>query len=115
MKKLLLTIATLLLLSTTYGQSGVTLDSISKNERIASPKVKVFPNPATTVVNILGLLNSSKAQITISDMNGKPVVSIEREIRKKALNIPVTALEPGLYVITVRSEEQYVKTKFYKK
>ena len=33
-------------------------------------KVKVFPNPATNVVNVLGLQNCNKAEFTISDLYG---------------------------------------------
>ncbi len=33
-------------------------------------EIKVFPNPATNVVNLLGLENSSKADILISDISG---------------------------------------------
>jgi len=81
---------------------------------VASPKVKVFPNPATRVVNVIGLLNSRAAQISISDIYGTLLVSHEWEIRNNALNIPIANLETGIYMIVIRSKEQEVKTKFYK-
>ncbi|MFC4096218.1 T9SS type A sorting domain-containing protein [Euzebyella saccharophila] len=78
-------------------------------------KVKVFPNPATNVVNIIGLTNSDKANITIYDIYGNPIFSRQWEIRKHALSIPVSSLEAGAYIITINSNQQNVRTKFYKK
>lgn len=77
-------------------------------------KVKVFPNPATNVVNILGLKNSSRAEISISDTYGNTVLEHRWAIKNNALNIPITSLNSGIYIITIRSQEQQVQTKFYK-
>ncbi|SHJ58265.1 T9SS type A sorting domain-containing protein [Pseudozobellia thermophila] len=77
--------------------------------------VKVFPNPATNVVNILGLKNSRKAAISIFDIYGNLALSRQWEIRRNAVNIPVNTLAPGAYIITIRSDEQQIRTKFYKK
>jgi len=77
-------------------------------------KVKVFPNPATNVVNILGLQNSSRADISVSDTYGNAVLQHRWEIKNNALNIPIASLDPGIYIVTIRSEEQQVQTKFYK-
>jgi len=78
-------------------------------------KVKVFPNPATNVVNVLGLRNSNRAEISISDSYGNIVLEHHWAIKNNALNIPITSLISGIYMITIRSEEQQVQTKFYKK
>lgn len=78
-------------------------------------KVKVFPNPATNVVNVLGLKNSLSAQISISDVYGNALLSHQWEIRKHSLNIPITVLPAGTYMITVCSNEENVKAKFYKR
>lgn len=114
MKKLFATIAITLTLYTSQAQSNTSIESVSDKEQIATPKVKVFPNPATNVINVLGLLNSTRAQITISDMYGKMILTHEWEIRNNALNIPISNLETGIYMIVIKSEEQEVKTKFYK-
>ncbi|MEL6916341.1 MAG: T9SS type A sorting domain-containing protein [Bacteroidota bacterium] len=79
-------------------------------------KVKVFPNPATNVVNILGLINTSaRAEILITDMYGNEVLRHRWEIRDNALSIPIASLQPGIYAISIISKEQKVRTKFYKK
>lgn len=84
-------------------------------EIIIAQKVKVFPNPATNVVNVLGLKNSDRADISVSDSYGNVVLNHHWQIKNKALNIPISSLSSGLYVITIHSEEQRVQTKFYKK
>ncbi|QLG44595.1 T9SS type A sorting domain-containing protein [Costertonia aggregata] len=85
------------------------------NTEIAEPKkIRVFPNPATDVVNILGLQNSDDANITISDVYGTEVLKHQWEIRKNALNIPVANLKKGIYIISIHSIEQKIQTKFYK-
>lgn len=78
-------------------------------------KIKVFPNPATNVINILGLIDSAKAEISISDMYGHVAQQHHWEIRDNSLSIPIPSLNSGIYVITIISEEQSVRTKFYKK
>ena len=77
-------------------------------------KVKVFPNPATNVVNILGLKNSRRAEISISDSYGNTVLEHRWAIKNNALNIPITSLNSGIYIVTIRSQEQQIQTKFYK-
>ncbi|MBM1105949.1 T9SS type A sorting domain-containing protein [Aurantibacter crassamenti] len=78
-------------------------------------KIKVFPNPASNVVNILGLKNSSRAQIIVSDTYGNAILEHHWAIRNNALNIPITTLRSGIYIVTIQSQEQQVQTKFYKK
>lgn len=82
--------------------------SIPKNE------IKVFPNPATNVINILGLQNTSKATIVISDSYGNSLLNYHWEIKNNALNIPIAHLEPGFYVITIHSPGQKIQKKFLK-
>jgi len=80
----------------------------------STQKIKVFPNPATNVVNILGLINSEKAEIFISDVYGNMVLTHQWRIKNNALNIPISTLNSGMYIVTIRSQEQRVQTKFYK-
>ncbi|MBT9188046.1 MULTISPECIES: T9SS type A sorting domain-containing protein [Zobellia] len=77
-------------------------------------KVKVFPNPASNVVNILGLKNTAKANISVMDIYGNTVLSHQWEIRRNAISIPVSSLDAGAYIINVHSNEEKICTKFYK-
>lgn len=76
--------------------------------------VKVFPNPATNVINVLGLKNDSNAAISIRDSYGTQIIYHQWDIKRNSLNIPVFNLEKGLYMITIQSEHQNVNAKFYK-
>ncbi|MEK6152087.1 T9SS type A sorting domain-containing protein [Flavobacteriaceae bacterium 3-367] len=87
----------------------------AQSPRERETAVKVFPNPATNVVNILGLINSQKAHITISDMYGNLALEHRWEIRDNSLSIPIASLNPGIYVVSIVSEGERVQTKFYKK
>ena len=101
------------------GHQCVVAQSKNQNETVPTTETKtqkviVFPNPATNVVNILGLHNSSRAAISITDTYGTLVLQHRWEIKNNALNIPITSLNSGIYIVTIRSEEQQVRTKFYK-
>ncbi len=89
--------------------------AIIKLDAVKSQKIKVFPNPATNVVNILGLINSDKADILISDVYGNVMLKHQWRIKNNALNIPIVTLNTGIYIVTIRSQEQNIQTKFYKK
>ncbi len=77
-------------------------------------KIKLFPNPATSVINVLGLVDAPKASIRISDVYGNTALQYQWEIKNNALNIPIADLEKGIYIISIQSQEQQINTKFYK-
>ncbi len=78
-------------------------------------KVKVFPNPAVNVVNILGLTNTEKATIAVIDVYGNILLQHSWAIKNNALNIPVSSLTSGMYMVDIQSKKEHVRTKFYKK
>ncbi|WP_405380317.1 T9SS type A sorting domain-containing protein [Maribacter sp. LLG6340-A2] len=88
--------------------------NINVQAQDATNAVKVFPNPATNVVNIIGILNTSTAQITIRDINGNQVLHHQWRIKNNALNIPISNLKKGIYLISIRSDLQTIQRKFYK-
>lgn len=88
--------------------------SVGTEVAVTEVKVKVFPNPATNVVNVLGLKNTSNADISIMDIYGNTVLAYRWAIRRNALNLPISTLNSGAYIILIHSEEQQVRTKFYK-
>ncbi len=114
MKNLMFTILVLFSLSAA-AQTSKGQDTSSTKEVVLKPKIKVFPNPATNVVNILGLKNSSRSNISISDIAGNIVLKRQWAIRNNSLSIPVPNLNAGIYVVRIDSKEQQIQTKFYKK
>jgi len=93
--------------------NGTQYDSIQELN-ISADKIKIFPNPASNVVNILGLQNSTRAKIVISDISGNTVLQHEWAIRNNAVSIPIPNLNAGIYVVRIESIEQKIQTKFYK-
>ncbi len=107
-KYIILTLFLFLFVGTGLAQSNEILNAVQ------SEQIKVFPNPATSIINVLGLQNSKSAAIVVSDVYGNVVLQHNWEIKNKALNIPVANLQKGIYVIFIQSSEQNVQTKFYK-
>ena len=114
MKKLSIILCLMLCSFYAHSQTNETVNTFQKEVSVKQ-KIKVFPNPATNVVNILGLLNSNRANITISDAYGNTILQHNWAIKQKALSIPVAQLNSGIHIITIISEEQKVQTRFYKK
>ena len=69
------------------------LNETAPTAETKTQKVKAFPNPATKVVNILGLQNSSSAAISINDTYGILVLQHRSEIKNNAWNISITSLK----------------------
>ncbi len=113
MKKAFYTL--ILLFYCSLGIAQISGSTFPRQETPSVQKVKVFPNPATNVVNILGLKNSERADISITDIYGNIVMNHQWRIKNNALNIPIATLKIGIYIVTIRSQEQNIQTKFYKK
>jgi hypothetical protein len=60
----------------------------------------LFPNPATTVLNIVSK-NTVKSNLVIYDMNGRPV--FERNLGKSPVQWDISHLEPGIYVLRIEN------------
>jgi len=114
MMKNLIFLALVLFCSVGLAQTPEAQENHSSKELVSKQKIKVFPNPATNVVNILGLKNSSRANITISDISGNTVLQHQWAIGNNAISIPIPNLNAGIYVARIDSEEQQIQTKFYK-
>jgi len=113
--KTLATLFTILLYICNSHAQEVIEESVAHETTATSiKKVKVFPNPASNVVNLLGLKNTAKATISILDIYGNTVGSHQWEIRRNAISVPISSLDSGAYIITVHSNEQKVRLKFYK-
>lgn len=115
MKKGALLFIFLLLSLGAIAQADENQKTTTQQGQRATKKIKVFPNPATNVVNVLGLFNSSRSTITITDLSGNEVLRHQWAIRNNALSIPIPNLNSGIYMLRIESQEQKVQTKFYKK
>ncbi len=115
MKKLVLTLFCVSLSFLVNAQTFDPINSDSKEQKIDVEKVKIFPNPATSVVNIAGIFNCQRAAIYIFDSYGNQVNQYFWEIKNHALSIPVPRLAKGIYTVQIVSENKSISAKFYKK
>jgi hypothetical protein len=93
--------------------SLIDLDStLAVNENEAMAQVKVFPNPASSVLNIK--CNASFKQFSITDIKGN--LLHQNSINKQEqMQIDITELPSGFYIISFLSKQGYItREKFVK-
>jgi hypothetical protein len=70
---------------------------------VESPKLSVYPNPTSSVVNVQLPQSVSEAALYISDINGK-VVHEQTLNSNKVVPLDVSKLEQGVYILRVVSD-----------
>jgi hypothetical protein len=107
----------MLLISTLWCQASLAQNvghiGTSIAQETDKPKIKVFPNPASHMVNVLGLANNNKATIHITDLSGNTVQEYQWAIQHNAISLPIADQVPGIYLIRIRSGSQEISVKFY--
>ena len=93
---------------------GQEQDATAAGKELASKSIKLFPNPATSVLNVIGLSNTEHAHIMVTDGYGNLVLEHQWGIRNNALSLPVAHLQEGVHMITIRSEKETAQLKFHK-
>lgn len=94
--------------------SGSSIDNLSTNDVSFASKLKLYPNPATDVLNISNESNFSNANFTISDMTGRIVLK-KSAISGSSTNINIASLSNGTYLIKIENEGKSTTSKFIKK
>lgn len=93
--------------------NATTLSSESFNKTNQFSKVKLYPTPATNILNISGLLNNKDTLIEIIDMNGKIVIS--KKPRTSMAQINVSNLAKGAYFFSINMGSSKKVLRFIKK
>jgi hypothetical protein len=76
--------------------------------------VKIYPNPTSEVLNIQVEKSLSNANVSVFDGSGKLLIST-KNVSGKTVNIPVSTLNKGNYIIMVSDVNQKFSAKFIKK
>ncbi|WPV70482.1 reprolysin-like metallopeptidase [Chitinophaga sp. LS1] len=71
-------------------------------------KVQVYPNPANSVVNINLAGVKGKSEVSLFDINGRQVM--RREVNAANLQLDISTLTPGVYIIRVKNGTKEVST-----
>lgn len=90
------------------------------NEEVVKAKVlNVYPNPATAVINVeLSLEGRTDVTINIRSITGQQVKSVKyAKLAKEVetLEVPVSNLAKGTYIITMQKGSEVISGKFIKK
>ena len=76
-------------------------------------KWEVFPNPATSKVNVLSAEDYSNVEISLIDLNGKLIHTTRKgnTTKGEVITIPVQNLSKGLYSLKIQTKEGEVTVK----
>jgi len=81
---------------------------------IETPQISIYPNPAENVLHIQLPTSVQKAELSISDINGK-VVKKQSLNSSSVIQLDIEKLEKGIYVLKVVSEGNQWQEKLVKK
>jgi hypothetical protein len=105
-----------------FNSDNVLIDSCSFNLEIDSytnvypltgNEIRIFPNPSNGFIIVTLSGKISAAQIKVTDISG--MVVLEKEIKGRKTKIDLSEYNPGVYTITVISEETVFTGKIIKK
>jgi len=84
----------------------------STHEFINNYDIRTYPNPVSTILNIMTDKNISF--IYLSDMNGKIILKYPISQLEKNYQLDLSSLYPGIYILSVGNEKSVVKKKVIK-
>jgi hypothetical protein len=76
--------------------------------------VKVLNNPVKSVLNIMVTDVTGKTTLSISDVTGKNVATSTTVSGAGQVDIPLSMLQPGLYIMVAQSNNERKAVKFIK-
>ena len=83
-------------------------ESLNSDHKIEELDFVIYPNPAETKVNFIGLI--SPVKVTVFDMLGK------RQLQSEVIySLDVSSLKPGLYMVVIKNENSTKVFKILKK
>jgi hypothetical protein len=93
------------------GIDAFSIDRPLSTDGFFAQNYKVWPNPASTVVNFANKATSTIESIQITDLNGRTI----KEVKGMVDQINISELNAGLYFVKVTSNEGTGTTKIIKK
>jgi hypothetical protein len=93
------------------GIDAFSIDRPLSTDGFFAQNYKVWPNPASTVLNFANKATSTIESIQITDLNGRTI----KEVKGMVEQINISELNAGLYFVKVTSNEGTGTTKIIKK
>lgn len=87
--------------------------SLSVDEFAIASQYSVFPNPANNVLSIKVKKNFGKVNLTLTDVNGRQVISTTANLLDQ-VDLDISALQSGLYILNIKGETINVNNKIIK-
>ncbi|MCK9255732.1 MAG: T9SS type A sorting domain-containing protein [Bacteroidales bacterium] len=76
-------------------------------------EILIFPNPASNHINI-EVKDFSNFKLEILDINGKTIDIETYNFENFNINIDISNLEKGFYILQIRDEEKFYRKSFIK-
>ncbi|MBL3655835.1 RICIN domain-containing protein [Fulvivirga sediminis] len=94
-------------------QSNVNLPDTSDEvttriDEVTDNKVNISPNPTSDFLNIHMSSDIKEIDVSVSDLSGKKILNTQSIESTHSLNL--TGLEPGMYIIRIKSKGEVIKT-----
>nr|NQU93252.1 T9SS type A sorting domain-containing protein [Bacteroidota bacterium] len=107
-----------MLVAATYGRSMYKIYvgefvGIESNDQAAG-RIEIYPNPATNILNFKIPKLQGEFDFSITDMNGKKVLSGKIGSFSTEGSIDISKLKPASYIISVLTVDQKYRSKFIK-
>lgn len=94
--------------------SGSSIDNLSTNTVNFTSKIKVYPNPATDILNVVNEGSFTNATFYITDLTGRTVLK-KSSVSGNSENINLASLNDGTYIIKIEDGNKVATVKFIKK
>lgn len=89
---------------------GLTYENVnSEEEFISETSMKIYPNPANEYIS-LNINGFKPFSLSLMDMKGKVIIS-KSHYSSNYINIPVSEVEPGIYLISVKGDNKSIVKK----
>ena len=92
-----------------FGSSEI----LGADENVMS-KVQIYPNPANQMISISGIENINEKNITLTTIEGKTVTSISRNNGSDKINVDISGLASGVYIIDIPFSNGSLKKRIIK-
>ncbi|SHJ75385.1 Por secretion system C-terminal sorting domain-containing protein [Maribacter aquivivus] len=85
------------------------------NDSVVISNAILSPNPVADILRVIGLDIMTEAQIIVSNVSGVTALQESRQISNGTLEMNISNLSPGIYMLTIVDGDKEINLKFVKK
>lgn len=87
----------------------ITVNWISTPEQVLAEQIKVFPNPATDLINVEIPEQLESCQLVLSDLSGKQLQRVEVSGSSKTSSLNIEGLSEGVYILGIEKDGKVLR------